>query len=191
MAESIQAGCFFFVVGPSGAGKDSLIDGARVLLSSENFVFARRCITRGHDAPGEDHEAYTEQAFQTRADQGGFLITWQAHGLHYGLPADLLDELAKGRHVIANGSRAMVGALRNQLPELIVIEVTAPQHVLQQRLSSRGRETPEDIARRLNRAVETYPAGQHVIRVINDATLNIGIERFISAIQLHLAAVRP
>lgn len=183
-----KSGVFFYVVGPSGAGKDSLIDGARTRLPEDKFVFARRTITRAHGSPGEDHEACTEAEFQARASQGGFLMTWQAHGLSYGLPASLLDDMAKGQHIIANGSRAMVEALCEKIPSLIVIEVNAPKSVLEKRLASRGRETPEDVSRRLNRTVIAYPANQRVLRVINDGTLADGIDRFINAIEQQLSS---
>lgn len=188
MQEIKKSGTFFFVVGPSGAGKDSLIDAARKVLPSDNFVFARRTITRPHGSPGEDHEACTEAEFQTRLSQDGFLMTWQAHGLHYGLASSLLEEMKQGRHVIANGSRAMVAALSDKIPSLIVVEVTAPKNVLETRLASRGRETPEDVARRLNRIVVDYPEGQRVIRVMNDGTLKDGTERFINAIEQQLSS---
>lgn len=186
MPETKKSGTFFFVVGPSGAGKDSLIDGARAALAKDQFVFARRTITRPRGSPGEDHEACTETEFQTRLSQNGFLITWQAHGLHYGLPSALLDEIKQGRHVIANGSRAMVAALREKIPALVVLEVNAPKNILEQRLASRGRETPGDVARRLNRTVMDYPPGQCVLRVMNDGTLENGIDKFINAIEQQL-----
>jgi len=104
-------GTFFFVVGPSGAGKDTLIDGVRTALAGEGYVFARRVITRPADSIGEDHEAETPAGFARRLAAGEFLLAWQAHGLDYGLPATLLGALAAGSHVVANGSRAMVAAL--------------------------------------------------------------------------------
>ncbi len=179
-------GRFLFIVGPSGAGKDSLIDGARALLSPEYFVQARRVITRPAGSAGEDHEACTEEEFLARQARNEFLLTWQAHGLHYGLPATLKDELAAGRNVIANGSRSMVAQLVRQLPSLLVIEVTAPAEILAQRLASRGRETTEDVARRLARTTEPYPAEVECIRVMNDLTLDVGVKRFVAAILTHL-----
>ena len=188
MPEIKKSGIFFFVVGPSGAGKDSLIDAAHAVLPSDKFVFAQRTITRPHGSPGEDHEACTEAEFQTRLSQNGFLITWQAHGLHYGLSATLLEQMKQGRHVIANGSRAMVATLREKIPSLVVLEVSAPKNVLEKRLAARGREAPEDVARRMLRKVVDYPEGQRVIRVMNDGTLEDGIERFINAIEQQLSS---
>ena len=173
-------GIFFFVVGPSGAGKDSLIDGAREVLS--DFVFARRVVTRPHGSPGEDHEALNETEF-TRLDcQGEFLITWSAHGLRYGLRRDLLDALSQGRHVIANGSRAMIDVLSTRVPRLVVVEVSAPASVLAGRILARGRETPEEVEKRVTRQVEPTSADVEVLKVLNDSTLERGIERFVAAL---------
>ena len=174
-------GIFFFVVGPSGAGKDSLIDGARDVLG--DFVFARRVVTRPHGSPGEDHEALDETGFAQLDEQGGFLITWSAHGLRYGLRHDLLDALSQGRHVVANGSRAMVDMLSTRVPRLVVVEVSAPASVLAARILARGRETPDEVAKRVMRQVEPTSADVEVLTVLNDGTLEQGIERFVAALQ--------
>ncbi|NQW84910.1 MAG: thymidine phosphorylase, partial [Alcaligenaceae bacterium] len=87
----MASGSFFFVVGPSGAGKDSLMDGARQPLAPDQFIFAKRSITRPADSGGEDHQACTEAEFVLLEQQGKFLIAWQAHHLSYGLPSTLLD----------------------------------------------------------------------------------------------------
>ena len=97
----MAAGSFFFVVGPSGAGKDSLLDGVRASLDPARFIFAKRTITRPESSAGEAHTACTVSEFQELRAAGKFLITWQAHGLHYGLPIELLDALSSGRYVIA------------------------------------------------------------------------------------------
>ena len=179
-------GSFIFVVGPSGAGKDSLISGARQQLPPESFVFARRTITRRAGAPGEDHDSCTPEEFARREAAGEFLITWHAHNLQYGLPSNLLDELAAGRSVIANGSRNMIATLAARVPSLLVVEVTAPAHILHERLHGRGRETADDVARRLQRKVSPYPDGVQVVQVINDQSLEIGITRFIDTLVDHL-----
>jgi len=182
----VATGSFFFVVGPSGAGKDSLIDGARQQLDPNQFIFAKRTITRPADSGGEAHQACTEAEFTLLEQQGKFLITWQAHELSYGLPNTLLEALATGQHVIANGSRAMVAKLSARVPNLVVIEIGAPSEILAQRLSQRGRESAVDVAKRLVRKTESYPDGTHVLRVINDQTPAIGISRFLATLYTRL-----
>ena len=179
-------GSFFFVVGPSGAGKDSLMDGARRQLDPSEFIFATRTITRPADSGGEAHQACTPAEFALLEQQGKFLITWQAHGLSYGLPSTLLDALASGQHVIANGSRAMVAQLNERVPNLVVVEIGAPPEILAQRLSQRGRESAADVAKRLARKTEPYPEGTRVLRVTNDQTPEIGICRFLATLYTQL-----
>ena len=191
MMRNALPGCFFFIVGPSGAGKDSLIDGARKRLPAENFIYARRVITRPAGSPGEDHEACTTEQFLARQANQEFLIAWQAHGLHYGLSAQLKQELASGRHVIANGSRAMIAQLAQQIPSLIVVEITAPAEVLMSRLVARGREKPDDVAKRLARKTQEFPSQVEVIRVTNDLTLEVGIERFVAALLTRVNLAPP
>ena len=189
-AISGNAGTFFFVVGPSGAGKDSLLSGVAPLLPPGEFVFARRVITREVVAHTEDHDSCSEADFLAREKSGDFLITWQAHGLMYGLPAALRDAIASGVHVIANGSRNMIARLQGEVPTLKVIEVSAPVDVLRARLSGRSRETLDEIDRRLQRASLAMPEGVPSLRVMNELSLEIGISRLKAAL-LHEAASTP
>ncbi len=182
----MTSGNFFFVVGPSGAGKDSLIDGARQQLDPAQFIFATRTITRPADSGGEAHQACTQSEFTLLQQQGKFLITWQAHNLSYGLPSALLEALATGQHVIANGSRAMVAQLSTRVPNLVVVEIGAPAGILAQRLAQRGRESADDVAKRLARKAEPYPEGTRVLRVTNDQTPAIGVSRFVAALYTQL-----
>jgi ribose 1,5-bisphosphokinase len=162
------------VVGPSGAGKDSLLKAAREAFRDDARVhFARRVITRPPDPGGEDHEAITPEDFDARE----FALSWSAHGLRYGIPATALDAPV----VVANVSRGVIAeaALRHRVR---VIEVTAPPGVLAARLAGRGRETAEDIARRLLRTA-TLPDGVEVETVWNDGTLAQGVRRFLAVLR--------
>lgn len=176
-------GYFFCVVGPSGAGKDSLIDAAREHLPSGQFVCATRVITRAPGLPGEIYESSTTESFLEREAAGDFLLAWQAHGLHYGLPRSLLDAQQAGKHIVANGSRAVAADLRKIVTRLVVIEITAPVEILAKRLVNRGRETEEEIRERLSRANEPFAMGLEVLTIQNDRTLEIGISRFLSLIR--------
>lgn len=169
------------VVGPSGAGKDTLMGGARAMLAQNaRFRFVRRAITRPAEAGGEDHEALSDTDFQARYAAGGFALAWEAHGLRYGIPRDIEADIAARRVVIANLSRAV-------LPEagaryrLRVLNITAPIEVLAARLAARGRETEADIAARLAREV-ALPEGLDVARVMNDADVAQGIARVLAAL---------
>lgn len=177
-----KTGTFFLVVGPSGAGKDSLIDGARAILGN-GYQFARRVITRPTGSPGEDHDGVSDMEFTRRQHAGEFLVTWDAHALRYGLPSSLTDTLASGTHVIANGSRGVVTELAARLPHFAVVHVTAPQDVLARRIASRGRESGDEVAKRVARQAAPMPDGVPCITVSNDSTLEVGVARFVEALR--------
>ncbi len=180
----MRQGIFFLVVGASGVGKDTLIDGARAAFADDaRFVFATRTITRPADAGGERHAAMTEAEFDAAERAGGFLITWAAHGLRYGLSSSLARDLREGRCVIANGSRATVATLAGRVPRLVVVEVTARRDQRSGRIAGRGREAGDAITARLDRSVElVLPPGVERIDIENDGTVEEGIERFVTAI---------
>jgi phosphonate metabolism protein PhnN/1,5-bisphosphokinase (PRPP-forming) len=155
------------VVGPSGAGKDTVLEGLR---GTPGLVFARRAITRPREAGGEDHIAMTPSEFAAQ----DFALQWQAHGLSYGIFRDIEAELAAGKVVLANLSRTVLAEAAARYP-FAVLEITAPPAVLAARLAARGRETPADIAARLAREAP-LPSGLPVLRVVNDTTPEAAIE---------------
>jgi thymidine phosphorylase len=192
-----NSGVFFFVVGPSGVGKDTLIDGAKAALAHDpDFVFATRTITRPSGAPGEAHVGVTAEEFAALDTAQRFLITWQAHGLHYGLPVELKDALARGQHVIANGSRAVIGELAGRVARFVVIEVSALASALAARIAERGRETEAEIAARLARSVAPIRLGSlclglSMIRasrwVLRDSSRPSGMQRINTRVAAHLS----
>jgi len=170
------------VVGPSGAGKDTLLNAAKDALRDDPRVhFVRRVITRPADPHGENHEPVTEAEFAAR----DFALSWSAHGLRYGISA-----VDTAPVVVANVSRGVIAAAAAQYA-VRVIEVTASPEILAARLVARGRETAAEVARRLDRAA-LIPPGVAVETVWNDATLAIGMERFVATLR-HVvdAALRP
>jgi ribose 1,5-bisphosphokinase len=173
------------VVGPSGAGKDTVLSLARQALADDRrFRFVRRVITRPDGAGGEDHEAVSEAEFAKLA----FALSWQAHDLLYGIPLDITADLARGVVVVANVSRGIIAEAAARFP-VRVVEVTAPPDVLAQRLTARGRESAEDIAKRLARDV-TLPGQIEVDTVINDRTPGEAADCFVSILIRAVSPVR-
>jgi phosphonate metabolism protein PhnN/1,5-bisphosphokinase (PRPP-forming) len=167
------------VVGPSGAGKDTLMGIARAQLEGDpRFVFARRAITRPAEAGGEDHLAVSREAFSALRADARFALHWEAHGLCYGIPVSIESQMAVGLVVVANLSRGVLAeaALRYRLRVLVV---TAPAAVLAARLAARGRETTEDIAARLRREMTLAP-GLDIATVMNDATPQDGAAKIVA-----------
>ena len=168
----------FAIVGPSGAGKDTLIAGA--LKVRPDLRLVRRVITRPTEAGGEGFEGVTPDVFDQRLAGGAFALTWRAHGLRYGIPKDQLEGPGD---VLFNGSRATLPDAVRQFPGLRVILVTAPDAVLAARLSARGREAPEDIRARLSRAAFEMPQGIAFRTVVNDLSPEAGVAQLLAALQ--------
>jgi ribose 1,5-bisphosphokinase len=151
-ADRIGPGALVVVVGPSGAGKDTLIALARAICADDpRIVFPRRIVTRPASA-AEDHDSATPFAFDAAIGQGAYAFWWEAHGLKYALSAAIDAALRAGKTVVCNVSRAVVGQLRARYARLTVVMVTAPKDLLLARLAARGRESGGGVAERLDRA---------------------------------------
>ena len=176
-----MTGAVFAVVGPSGAGKDTLIEAAR--QARPDLVIVRRFITRPESAGGEDFHGVSDAEFDARRDRDEFALHWKAHGLRYGIPKAQIDLRHDGHDVLFNGSRAALERAVEVMPDLRVIRVSAPSAVLLERLLARGRETRAEIEERIMRASYDIPAGLPVVDVRNDGALAEGVTRFLAALQ--------
>lgn len=173
------------VVGPSGAGKDTLIEAFREGLDEQEaprFEFVRREITRAQDAGGEVHDAVSLETFAERRRLGAYLLAWEAHGLGYAVPRRYERILASGTHVIANVSRSVIPSARSLLQPCGVILVTAGEGTLGERLRARGRSSDGNLQDRLARARAFTVSGADVEGVANDGSLREGLEAFRRAV---------
>lgn len=164
-------GIFVAVVGPSGSGKDSILESARVaLIGQGDIVFARRRITRPASA-GEDHSPVSEDDFDAADSRGEFALTWQAHGLRYGIPASLADVVASGGVVVANVSRGVLDQLPAVFTNVRVARVTVSDEVRLARILARGRENAIAAAARVER-LDPAPNFAVDLEIVNDGTLD-------------------
>jgi ribose 1,5-bisphosphokinase len=188
----IPRGLLVLVVGASGVGKDTLLAGARTeLVGNPAFRFPKRWVTRPAEAGGEDHHAATEAEYQQALDEKRFLLAWRAHGLGYGVPADAALDLAAGRHVVVNVSRAVIDEARGRLAPVGVLNITASRESLADRLAARGRENEDDIARRLARSDSQAVLGADVIEVANDGRPEEGVAAFLDALGRAVRGAAP
>ncbi|SEE08259.1 ribose 1,5-bisphosphokinase [Pseudomonas palleroniana] len=147
----LMAGRLIYLIGPSGSGKDSLLEAARPRLLERGCRIVRRVITRSAEAVGEAAQGVSPQQFAAMQDEGAFALSWQANGLSYGIPRDIDVWLAAGEDVLVNGSRAHLAQTRERYPTSLVLLLTVDQAVLRERLIARGRESLADIEERLAR----------------------------------------
>ncbi|GAB4359212.1 MAG: phosphonate metabolism protein/1,5-bisphosphokinase (PRPP-forming) PhnN [Oricola sp.] len=177
-------GCFVAVVGPSGAGKDTLINWVRPRLAGEGRVmFVRRAVTRAADGRTEDHDSLDRESFAIEEEAGRYAVCWEAHGLRYGIPAGALHHVEKGGIAIANGSRRALGDIEVAFGNLLVVNLTVERAVLSKRLAARGRETAEEIARRLDRSKEALPAGCRSVEIDNSGPIERAGEAFLDLLR--------
>lgn len=182
--EPFGPGVFIPVIGPSGAGKDSLIARARHHLEGRpGFLFARRVVTRPASPDAEDHDTLDTASFAKAEATGAFALTWRSHGLAYGIPASVDGTIQDGGVVIANVSRGVVGAIRQRYRNMLPVLITVSRDVLAARLAARGRETADEIIGRIRRNDEygTLDADCHVVD--NSGALEHAAARFIQFIE--------
>lgn len=178
----IRAGSLILVVGGSGVGKDTLIDAAKRRFAADAIiVFPRRVVTRA-ESVGEDHDSLDRDAFDRARMQGAFALSWDAHGLSYGVPRSVADDLAAGRSVIVNVSRRVIGDAETAFPSVAVLEITAPDSVRAERLAGRGRESAADIETRIAREAPVVVATAKHITIDNGGALDAAIAAFCAEI---------
>lgn len=150
--ERIGPGALVLVVGPSGAGKDTLLGAAQRMLEGDSRVaFPRRAVTRQASA-FENNEAIAASDFDRAAASGAYALWWRAHEHGYGIARTIDDEIGASRIVVVNASRTIIGEARLRYERLFVVLITAPANVLAERLAARGRDSDGDLGGRMQRA---------------------------------------
>jgi len=162
---AIGPGKLVLVVGPSGAGKDTLLGLAQAACADDpNIVFVRRVVTR-EASSAEDNDYISLENFREAQASGDFAVHWEAHGHAYGLPRSIEDDIRAGRTVVANVSRTVIAALRDGYANVVVVSITAPAEVLAERLAMRKRGSDGNIAQRLARTVEDTEPDVTIVNV--------------------------
>ena len=177
----MSAGRLIAVVGPSGVGKDSVMAG--MIAARSDMRLVRRSITRAPGLGGEDYDALTQDAFANAAQSGAFCVYWTAHGLSYGIPADVLTDVQRSKDCLANFSRSALLQAAEIFPNLTILNITASPATLARRLAGRGRETEAEIAARLAQANKCLPVGLDVATIANDGALEDTVTMALAALQ--------
>jgi len=178
-----SGGVFLAVVGQSGVGKDSLIAHARtVYAGNRDILFVKRVITREADIAAEDHDTMDAAGFEQARAAGRFLVTWEAHGLQYGIPAGVHDHVLSGGVAVANCSRNALAELRDKLPAMVVVNVTARPEVIERRLTMRGRETASEIEKRFARRIEDFAGRDGAVEIDNSGRIEDACAVFVRLI---------
>jgi ribose 1,5-bisphosphokinase len=173
-AGEAACGWLVLVVGPSGAGKDTLLMQARAACADDGTIcFVRRGVTR-EASTAEDHASFSEAAFERALADGAFSFWWEAHGLKYGVPVSIEADLATGLTVVCNASRGIVADARARYPQCCVVLITAPEDVRRARLAARERASDGDVAQRTARAAPGVKELRPALVIDNTGTVEEG-----------------
>jgi ribose 1,5-bisphosphokinase len=155
---AIGPGRLILVVGPSGAGKDTLLGLAKAAFADDGrIVFPRRVITRQASA-SEYNEEVSTGTFEAALVRDEYATHWDAHGHRYALSRAIDDDIRSGHTVVANVSRTIIAAMRRAYANVVVVSITAPPNVLAERIAMRARGSDGTIEQRLHRTVDEAAA---------------------------------
>lgn len=150
-------GLLFVVSGPSGAGKDTLVDALRARLPRLRYsVSATTRAPRPGEREGEHYFFLTREEFEARREADGFLEWREYNGNLYGTPRDYVEQtLAEGYDLIMKPEVNGAVAIKSAFPGAALIFLVPDKFShLRERLLARRTETNEEIARRLEIAHE-------------------------------------
>ena len=179
-------------MGPSGAGKDSILNLARAALQpGEKIAFAHRYITRAPDAHHENYISLSDAEFDSRLAAGLFAFDWQAHGVRYAIGGEIRLWERAGFVVVVSGSREHFATLVPRPANFIPVLITASTDALRERLFKRGDESAASIEERLDRASRYRIDDPGLITVDNSGALKDAGQRFVDVLRQAASAPQP
>ena len=178
---SPMTGRLVYVLGPSGAGKDTLLNYARAQLAGSPVLFAHRYITRPPIAGDENFVSLSEREFEVRLPLLAF--HWRAHGHRYGVGMEVEHWRNLGHAVVVSGSRAHFSDFLAADPNVTPVLITATPALLAKRLAGRNREDKKNIAERLLRGATLDVTHPNLERVENSGNVEEAGERLVAIIR--------
>jgi len=168
-----EKGLLIVVSGPSGAGKDSIIN--EVMKKTETNAWVSISMTsrppRGSEENGKDYFFVTREEFEDNIKQGNFLEYAEYNGNYYGTPKHKIDEyLNKGIDVILIIEIQGALQIKDLIPEALFIFIMPPSmEELKTRLINRGTDSEDKIISRFKTAYqEINEVTKYNYVVVND-----------------------
>ncbi len=162
------------IVGASGVGKDTLL---KSIKDKTDINFVKRYITRVPD--DNEHNYYIDdEAFDRLKKDDFFISTWEAHTNKYAIAK---NQIVDGLNLISV-SRGAIKDFENYFDDVITIEITLSKDILYKRLKNRGRETEEQIQKRLERSYSKIEAKQ-IIQFDNSKSIKESLIDFLELLQ--------
>jgi guanylate kinase len=162
------------ISGPSGVGKDTIIDALRERPRTPDYHYVVTCTTRGPrpgEIPGVSYQFLTRDQFHVLRDAGELLEANEVHGNWYGTPRrDVAAALAEGHDVILKIDVQGAMVVKQRVPEALLVFLVPPSlEALFQRLRSRATETADELEiRQRNAAIELARQGDYDRVVVNE-----------------------
>ncbi|MBI3352986.1 MAG: hypothetical protein HY036_10470 [Nitrospirae bacterium] len=171
------------LVGPSGAGKDTLLKEAKDYFNENPKIhFIRRYITR-RPSEFEDNYFVDDTAFEVLRMNGYFISYWYAHHLKYGVPERELSQLNQEDIVVVSISREKVSDFEDRYGErVITLNITADREIIEKRLKNRNRENQAQIETRLQR-MDAPVKARNLIHFNNNQKLAVSSKAFTTLLE--------
>ncbi len=162
------------ISGPSGVGKDTIIEALQRRRHRPPYHYVVTCTTRARrpgETDGVSYNFLTAEEFLTLRDAGELLEANQVHGHWYGTPrAGLRDALARGQHAILKIDVQGAKVVKGCAPDALLIFVVPPSlETLFQHLKARRTESADELElRQRNAAIELARADDYDYVVVNE-----------------------
>jgi guanylate kinase len=160
--------------GPSGVGKDTIIEALHARQRQPDYHYVVTCTTRSPrpgEVAGRSYRFMTPKAFHALRDAGELLESAEVHGNWYGTPRDDVREaLAAGMDVILKIDVQGAQSVKELVPEALLIFLVPPSlEALFERLRARATESADELeVRQRNAAIELARQGDYDYVVVNE-----------------------
>jgi guanylate kinase len=176
--------------GPSAVGKSTVVRCLRDRVPGLHFsVSVTTRAPRPGEVDGVDYSFVTAERFQELIDHGDLLEWAEIHGgLHRsGTPAQPIREATQaGQPVLIEVDLAGARAVKKSMPGALSVFLAPPNwEALETRLTGRGTESPEAMARRLATAREELAARNDFDVVVVNSELESACSELVSLLVAH------
>jgi guanylate kinase len=172
--EGAQGALLVILSGPSGVGKDTILEALRARTHVPDYHYVVTCTTRAPrhgEVDGLSYRFLSDGEFQRLRDAGELLEAAEVHGNWYGTPRqDVRDALHAGHDVVLKIDVQGARTVKELVPEALLIFLVPPSlEALFERLRARATESADELeVRQRNAAIELARQGDYDYVVVNE-----------------------
>jgi guanylate kinase len=174
MLEGAPGALLVIISGPSGVGKDTIIEALARRPREPDYHYVVTCTTRAPrpgEVPGVSYQFLSRREFRDLREAGELLEANEVHGNWYGTPRrEVAEALAAGHDVILKIDVQGARVVKERVPDALLVFIVPPSlEALFQRLRSRATETADELEiRQRNAAIELARQGDYDRVVVNE-----------------------